>query len=193
MKKIILQAFLCIFLMGCASEVPDTIIVYYLHGFVETNISKPCSELREIAIAGRKSPLVKFDTISIAHSDFAKLKDYVSKPTVVADTVKHICSIDSRIVAVYDTIAVSFETTKNKYGANSSNELVYANNEIIYLLKSLVGYYNYFDKEYLLMFFPEIKEYGIPKTYKRFTPPITDPNIENIYPLHSRIILVDSI
>lgn len=116
----------------------------------------------------------------------------LSNAKVVTDTIKSVSGIDSRIIAVYDTLAVSFETTYNKYGANSKDEFVYANNEIIYLFKSLSGYYNYFDKEDLLMSFPEIREYGIPKTYKRLERPTMDKNTENRNPLRSRIILVDS-
>lgn len=195
-KRIILQAFICIFFIGCTSERPDTIIVYYLHGIVDTNISKQCSVMREMAMKNKRSEGVRYDTICIAHSDFVKLRDYISSTKVVRDTTIGDLDIDSRIVAVYDTLAVSFETTYNKYGANARNEIVYANSEIIYLLKSLSGYYNYFDKEYLL-YFPEIKVYGIPKTYKRLRPSVSDnagvvESRRNLK-LHSKIILVDSI
>lgn len=180
--------------MGCTSYNPETITVYYLHGFVDTSISKKCSEMRKQAISGRKSDLVRFDTISIAHTDFIKLREYIYNSNVVPKSVRKRTDIDSRIVAVYDTLAVSFETTYHEYGANSRNEIVYTNNEIIYLLKSLSGYYNYFDKEDLLMFFPEIKEFGLPKTYKRIKKPIIDNMcVESRNTLRSRVVLVDSI
>lgn len=194
MKRTILQIFICIIITGCTSYHPETITVYYLHGFVDTNISVKCSEMRELAISGRKSDLVRFDTISIAHTDFLKLREYIHNSKVAPGSVKQKAGIDSRIVAVYDTLAVSFETTYVEYGANSRNEIVYTNNDIIYLLKSLSGYYNYFDKEDLLMFFPEIKEFGIPKAYKRIKAPIMDNVcVESRNPLRSRVVLVDSI
>jgi len=88
---------------------------------------------------------------------------------------------------------VSFDENFAKYGANSNNQLVYSNNEIVYLLKSLSGYYNYFDEAELLEFFPEIKEYGVPATYKHaIYPDIDNKTIENKNPLNSRVILVDS-
>lgn len=185
------------FFIGCKSERPDTIIVYYLHGFVDTNISKECSVMREMAMKDKHSELVKYDTICIAHSDFVKLRDYISSTKVVRDTTIGVPGIDSRIVAVYDTFAVSFETTYNKYGANARNEIVYANSEIIYLLKSLSGYYNYFDKKDLLLFFPEIKKYGIPKTHKNVWSSVSNNagvmDRRRNLKFHSKIILVDSI
>lgn len=195
MKKYILQALICIFFTGCISNCPDTITVYYLHGFVDTNISKKCSEMKEMAMNDEISPYVKYDTICITHADFVRLKNYVTNQKVISDSTIKICSIDSRIVAVYDTLAVSFGDTRNLYGSNQNGEFVCATNEIVYLIKSLSGYYNYFDKEDLLSFFPEIKHFGIPKTYKRIKPPkVVNSIVEKPNPfLHSKIILIDSI
>lgn len=189
-KKVVLQVFTCAILMGCTSYCPDTIVVYYLHGFVDTSISKTCLEMKKMAMNDESSRFVRYDTICITHSDFLKLRNYVSNPKLVPEKIKNVGGLDSRIVVVYDTLAVSFETTTNQYGENSRNEIVYANNEIVYLLKSLSGYYNYFDKEDLLQFFPEIKEFGIPKTYKRVRYPAVDnTSMESITPLHSRVVL----
>lgn len=196
MKRNILHALICILLIGCTSNNSDTIIVYYLQSLIDTSIPKSCSVMKKSAMSDRISPFIRYDTICIQHSDFVKLKEFISNQNIVHDTINRFC-IDSRIVAVYDTLAVSFGETENMYGLNQNDKIVYANNEIIYLLKSLSGYYNHFDKEDLLSFFPEIKEFGIPKTYKRAEyPKMTIKNgiVKKNFPiLQSKIILVDSI
>jgi len=193
-KTYIILTIISMIFTSCVFKDPDVIIVYYKHGFVDTSTSIPCSKMRESALNEKKRDYIHFDTVYVTHPDFAKIKNYISNMQVVpSDDKTEIPGIDSRIVAVYDTLAVSFGENFAEYGANSNNQLVYSNNEIVYLLKSLSGYYNYFDDAELLVFFPEIKEYGIPATYKHVMyPDIDNKIVENKNPLNSRVILVDS-
>lgn len=166
-KKIIFHAFICIFLTGCKSKCPDTIIVYYMNGFVDTNINIPCSERKQVAVSDKYSETTEYDCIVINHNDFIKIKNYLQNMRLVPQEIKtEISDIDSRITVVYDSLAVSFGETYTKYGADANNKLVYGNEEVIYIIKSLSRYYNYFTKSELQMWFPEIKKYGIPSTYK---------------------------
>lgn len=170
-----------------------------MHGFVETNRSIPCSESKQTAMSEQTFPTKELDKVIIRHKDFMKIKSYMQNMCVVSSTETEIPSIDSRITIVYDTLAVSFNDTYTKYGSNAKNQLVYANNEIAYLIKSLSGYYNYFDKKDLLMWFPEIKEYGIPSTYRHIIFEKLDSENARYSPqsdsvtqtLTSRIVLVD--
>lgn len=165
MRKIILLILVCIFLAGCKADY--TMIVYYRHGFVDSNRNIPCSECKQAAVSDKYSEMVKYEHIVINHKDFVKIKNYIQNMHHVPQDAKtEIPSIDSRITIVYDTLAVSFSDTYTKYGADSNDKLVYGNEEIIYTIKSLSNYYNYFDKSELTTWFPEIKKYGLPPTYK---------------------------
>ena len=167
MKRIILQAIICIFLIGCTTGRSDTIIVYYMHGFVDTSNTIPCSESRKAALSDEHSETMEYDSIIIDHKDFVKIKNYMQNMRYVPRGMKTgISGVDSRITVVYDTLAISFTETDTRYGADSNNKLVYGNDEIIYTIKSLSRYYNYFDNSDLLMWFPEIQKYGLPSTYK---------------------------
>lgn len=167
MKKTILQIFICIIITGCTSYHPETITVYYWHGFVDTSRSIPCSEMQLAAMSDKHSEMTEYDRIMINHKDFARIKNYMQNMRLVPQGIKtEIPGIDSRITVVYDTLAVSFKETYTKYGADANGRLVYGDEEVIYTIKSLSGYYNFFTKSDLLMWFPEIKKHGVPPTYK---------------------------
>ena len=110
MKRIILQAIICIFLIGCTTGCPDTIIVYYMHGFVDTSNTIPCSESRKAALSDEHSEMMEYDSIIIDHKDFVKIKNYMQNMRYVPRGMKTgISGVDS----LREEINCSFEYLTN--------------------------------------------------------------------------------
>lgn len=142
-------------------EKEEKIQFFYFNGLNDMYISISCEKMESNCTD------VICDTVFLKRHEYEKLKNIIRSIPKTVSTCQH------------DTfeplIFIRFENLKiwlNKY----NNDCVYSentgkkamgciNNHDLYLIKSWLGYYNTFRIEDLL-FYKEIKEYGIPKNYK---------------------------
>lgn len=152
MKRTIIRAlllFMSLFLCSCVTNTKkDFVKVTFLTGPVETTVPFDVNSFKVVD----KSDC---DTIIIPEKHFSTIKRVLVEHGRDFKTM----SCDERIYVLYDTIEVCF---------GDFNCPMYNNehlDSVVYLIKSLSSYYNYFSIEELKED-PYIDKYGIPDTYK---------------------------
>ncbi len=134
-------------------ENSDSIVVCYFKGNIIRSASVPCS------LAFSRAKYLRTDTIiRLKPNEFNKIKYALENTRKVGKEndceSKFLISMDSISVCICD-----FNRVYNKNDEQLSFDL-----SIIYLVKWKSGFYNYISMDEL-MYFDEIKKYGIPPDY----------------------------
>lgn len=162
MKTFLLFLISSIMLASCATdstktswtEASDSIVVTFKPGLWESSAATPCN------IVFDKIEKTDVDTvIKLPTDEFKKIKTALT--TAKKKGGENVC--DAILQVKTDTFRTCICSFNRAY--NIDNEEIYINEEVIYLLKSRSGYYNYIEKD-MLRYDRGIKKFGIPKDYK---------------------------
>jgi hypothetical protein len=168
MLKIILLLLLIYLNVGCKDRNESnlsnrTVEIIYLKGSFDTFTSLKCGSLHK-----SKSIPIK-DTILYDEKLIGRIINQVRK----LNTIQNIANpCDTRIQCrITESNGDSLLLCIGEFNCLFlDGKSVESNDSLVYLIKKMSGYYNYFTKESLI-YFREIKKFGIPSDYKDMRSP----------------------
>lgn len=132
----------------------NSIVVWFKKGWVEHSMPVSCSFIFERVLDRKADTIIK-----IRNKDFYSIKKAMKK----AKTITQNGYCDAKMFVWADMMKFCICDFNRVY--NDKDEQVSFDLSVIYFIRCKSGYYNYFEKEDLL-YFEEIKRFGIPADYK---------------------------
>lgn len=160
-KNIVLLTFLVSLLYACSSsntekDLNEFMEIYYFMGVVDANI--PCKSDVEISQAADRGD------VNIPKEEYVRIMGYIDGLQKTGDVGNPFglclqCIVHSADSQIKLSIGQFHEMT-------IENEMVYANDSLIYALRKYSGFYNYYNREDVATYCPELAVFGIPDNYQ---------------------------
>jgi hypothetical protein len=161
--KIALPIFFLCFCFFYKNGNTDNIIsleISYPKGFLETNIPLNCDDISRMNIS------LKVDTLLTESKVLLEIEDQMKKlKELKQDNLQSICDIRMECNVKYANGSIVRLCLGRRNCILKNNIRMEVNDTLIYLIRKYSGYYCYFTKGDLI-YFDEIKQFGVPNEYK---------------------------
>lgn len=160
-KNVISLTILGVFFYACSTsnkemDLNESLEVYYFRGLVDANF--PCNGNVEISFTDDEG------FIKIPKKEYLQIMKYIDELQKTGDIGDPygLC-----LQCIVKDTERQIKISINQFHKMAiGNEIVYTNDSLIYALRKYSGFYNYYNKEDVVKFCPELAIFGIPDNYQ---------------------------